>query len=723
MKVIKKIIKFIFLLILLVILGVLIYILPKVIEYSNWAYDTIDESSSSDFRIATTTKIYDSDNNLIAQLTNSGYLNYLSYDNIPEDVINAFVAVEDQTYWDNDGIDIKGIARVIYKYITTGGTEEHGASTITQQLMRNIYLSSEVSLERKSKEILLALAATKKYTKEEIMEYYVNNICFANAYYGIEAASEGYFGKSIDECSLSEIAYLCAIPNSPEYYNPYKYPERALTRRDKILGDMLEQGYITQSDYYTAINEEITIIEKNTYSSTNSYQVSYAINCATEYLMYYVENFNFQYSFDTQSDYLEYQEEYDSVYEECKNLLYTNSYTIYTTLDSDIQTTLQEKLDEGLSFDTEVDEDGQYLLQGAITSIDNSTGKVVAIVGGRTNEDGTTSYLNRAYQSYRQPGSSIKPLIVYTPALQQGYTPTSTVMNISVSSAKKKKMSEIAAMTGTTMTMRSALEQSKNGVAYKLFATFGADYCMRFLEKMRFSHICPDDYTISASLGGLTYGVSTVEMANAYNTLYNEGVYTKTDCIDKIYNSNGANIYNSYDSVTVYGDYACDEMIDMMTGVLTNGTAKKLNWYSYTDNVAACKTGTTNNSKDGWLCGFTPQYTVTVWVGYDTPKELSSLYGATYPGQIWRDSMLALIEDTETVTEFTYNSGYDPVEQAKKAAEEAAEEAASEEITITTIDPNTGIVSQEIIDDYQENDDFDDDDDNDQPPQDVPFQP
>ena len=629
---------------------------PYYDEYELFARKVVVESNNSTFRGMENSYIYDSNNNIIAKLRSDKDTNWLEYDEIPTDAINAFIAVEDRTFWDNPGYDIKGIIRVGLQAVKTKGDEVHGASTITQQLARNIFLTHEVSLERKAKEILIAKELTYKYSKKQIIEYYVNDICFANSFYGLEAAANGYFNKKSSELTLSQIAYLCAIPNRPEYYNPYKYPDRALERRDKILGDMYELGYITRTEYTKAKYETIKL-EKPDYEFKD-YQSTFAIDCAVRYLME-DNGFNFVYNFTTMDEYNTYKNNYNVAYENARNQLYSGGYNVYTTLDSDIQQEMQEVLDEQLSFEEDTDEEtGIYKLQGAITVVDNKTGKVIALIGGRSQDNTDKVYsLNRAYQSYRQPGSSIKPLVVYTPALMSGYTPNTTVYNISVSEAKQKGV-DVQSLTGEAMTLRSALERSKNGVAWQIFDKLGADYCMSFLNKMKFSSICPNDYFNSSSLGGLTYGVTTVEMAGAYSTLVNHGVYREPTCIKEIINKNGVNIYGDEIDIQVYDSKQADKMVDMMTGVIKQGTAAKLNWYKSTDMIAACKTGTTNDSKDGWLCGFTPYYTVTVWVGYDTPKTLSNLYGATYPGQIWKSAMLKLIQDKEVITEFEKSDDY-----------------------------------------------------------------
>lgn len=629
---------------------VFLYLFPKFYSSMKEAKEVVEASTEDTFRQNLTTYIYDDKGNLLEELSPNGTKVYLTYDEIPEYVVNAFVAVEDNNFWDHPGIDLKGIIRVCMDYVRSFGEEIHGASTITQQLARNVFITKEVTIERKIKEICYALEIEKKYDKEEIMEFYINNIFYGNNCYGIEAAANYYFDKSADELSLSQCAYLCAIPNSPSFYDPVKNVENAIPRRNKILEDMKKLGMISEEEYETAIEEDITLNIQNSDEIYN-YQTTYAIDCAVKYLME-LDGFEFQYHFDTMEEYTAYNERYDEEYMNMKQKLYTGGYTVKTTLNADKQDLLQSKIDEVLAFDEELSEDGQYALQGAATLINNETGKVEAIVGGRSQE-GSTYTLNRAFQSYRQPGSAIKPLIVYLPALENGYTDTSIVENINIDQAKKNP-DKVNQMSGAQMTLRSAVENSKNGVAWKLFSELTPEVGLSYLEQMHFTKIVPDDYYPAASLGGFTYGVTTVEMANAYSTLVNHGEYRQTDCISSIVDRYGEEVYTESESVAVYDAEKTDLMIDILKGVISKGTAKSMKWSGETQ--AAGKTGTTNNSKDGWFAGMIPDYSMSVWVGYDTPRELSSLYGGTYPAQIWKKVMEELSNDStnrefETVKE------------------------------------------------------------------------
>lgn len=613
-------------------------------DYYAEALEYVENSTEETFRMAEPSFVYDSSGQVLAKLKGTGDSEYLEYSEIPSYAVDAFVAVEDRTFWENEGFDLKGIIRVAVQFVKTSGDEMHGASTITQQLARNVFLTHEVSIERKAKELLVSYLLTQKYEKEQIMEFYINDICYANGIYGLQAASLAYFNKDADELSLSQIAYLCAIPNSPTYYDPYVHPERAIERRDKILDDMLEEGYITRYEYDKATAEEI-VIEKQVVEF-NNYQTTYAVDCAVRYLMK-LDGFEFQYVFRDDETYNTYMDSYEAAYADAKNKLYTGGYNIYTTLNSEMQETMQEILDNNLAFDTEIGDNGQtYALQGAVAVINNDTGKVEVVVGGRSQEEVNTYGINRAYQGYRQPGSSIKPLIVYAPALEKGYRVNSVVQDIDVTKAKEKGV-DVQSLTGNAMPFSEALIHSRNGVAWQIFDKITPEYGIQHITDMNYSKIVKDDYYNSAALGGFTYGVTVVEQASGYSTLVNHGIFREATCISHMYNRYGEDIYKDAETKQVYKASAADTIIDILQQVPISGTAAGMKWSSSSSLPIAVKTGTTNDSKDGWLCGASPYYSMAVWVGYDTPRTLNNLWGSTYPAQIWKECMLAITEGLE----------------------------------------------------------------------------
>ena len=612
------------------------------------AKNLVDSSTPDTFRLAQTSYIYSDDGTQLAALAESEDATYLGYEDIPADVVNAFVSVEDRTFWNNSGVDYKGILRVCVNYVKTKGQVAEGASTITQQLARGTFLSNEKTLSRKIKEIFIARQLTKKYTKEQIMEFYCNSCCFANGIYGVEDASQKYFGRSVSDLSLSETAYICAIPNRPEYYNPLKNSENAISRRNKILQDMYECDYITKDAGDAALAENITVAEVSDEEDTfYNYEATYAINCAIRYLMKQ-DGFEFKSHFEDDADYDTYNAYYDEMYKQAKHKLYTGGYKVTTTMNLKAQKNLQKIFDKELAFNTKVDEStGIYQFQGAMTVIDNETGKVVAMIGGRSQDELQQTYsLNRGFQSFKQPGSSIKPLVIYTPALEEGYDANSTLTEIDVKAAKKSTSEKISKMSGKKMSLRYAVEDSKNGCAYSLYNIITPKVGLSYIENMNFSKIVQQDYTLSSGLGGLHHGTNTVEMANAYSTLENHGEYRQADCISSILDASGNEIYEEPESKMVYTRSASDQMTDILEGVLNSsaGTAKGLKWSSASDVAAAAKTGTTNDNNVAWFCGYTPYYTISVWVGYDYPKSVKGLCGNTYPAYIWKEAMLYMID-------------------------------------------------------------------------------
>lgn len=622
---------------------------PVYKEYQDEAKRVVAESDAEMFVKNLSSYIYDDEGELISKLSVDGEADYLNYEKIPKQVIDAFVAVEDRRFWEHPGYDREGILRVCYRYLLTKGEEKHGASTITQQLARSVFLSNEVTIERKVREILTAVELEKKYGKEQILEFYINSAYFSNRCYGIEAAAKKYFGKSAKELNLSETAYLCAIPNAPSYYDPLKHPENALVRRDKILEDMYECGYVSTSELVRAKRYEI-VLNPQQAEKIQNYETTYAVDCAVRYLME-LDGFVFRYEFEDMKDYREYLSQYNDQYELFRGELYTGGYVVETSLNQEKQALLQGAIDEVMAFDEEVGENGVYAFQSASTVIDNRSHKVVAIVGGRSQE--TKLYtLNRAYQSYRQPGSSFKPLAVYAPALNEGYEAKSELTNIDVTKAKEMGLSATE-LSGGKMRLDKAVEKSINGCAWWLFCTLTPSKGLSYVKEMEFAKIVPDDYYPASALGGLTYGATTVEMANGYATLANQGEYYRATCLTSLKNRDGHELYQEAEAKEVYTPYAASQMVEIMKGVIKSGTAASMGWDL--DVEAAGKTGTTNECKDGWFCGITPDYAMSVWVGYDEPRILNNLYGATYPAKIWKMVMEKLVEEN-SVKSFTKSS-------------------------------------------------------------------
>ena len=601
----------------------------EVKDLKTQAIELVRHSSKETFKANQTSIVYASDESVISTLKGGKDSYYLSITDMPSNVECAIVSIEDKKFFRHNGIDYRALLRAV-KAMIENGEATQGGSTITMQLARNIFLSQEKTWQRKVEEMYIARELEKKYTKDEILEFYLNNIYFGNGYYGIQAASRGYFDTDVSFLSLSQMAYLCAIPNNPTMYNPYKNPDNTLGRRDRILKNMYEDGKISRREYKDARQETIVL---STAEPTKRYDAveTYACYCATRALMEQ-QGFEFRTDFSSEEDRKTYEDAYQEQYKTCEQSLYTGGYRIYTSIDLNMEEQLQNAVDEKLQDFTDVNEEGIYTLQSAAVCIDNETGFVKAIVGGRSQEyDG--HMLNRAYQSYRQPGSAIKPLIVYTPALERGYTPDTVVEDAPIEDGPENASGRYLG----SVTLRYAVENSINTVAWNLLEEMTPVTGISYLKEMNFAKLSPEDERPAASLGGFTNGVSPVEMAAAYATIENDGKYREPTCIVEIQDADGNAIYQKIvDEKQVYKTNAARWMTNILEGVLTQGTAKGL---ALSETASAAKTGTTNSNKDGWFVGYTKYYTTSVWVGYDIPAELPGLTGASYPGEIWYDYM------------------------------------------------------------------------------------
>lgn len=603
----------------------------KVKQLRDEAVAIIAGSTASDFKSTQTTTAYDTDGNVLLTMRSEKDMYYVSYSDIPQAVKDAFVVMEDKKFFSHNGIDYPSIVRAI---IANRQSEEieQGASTITQQLVRNVYLTQEVSYERKITELFAARELEKKYSKEQILEFYINNIYFANGYYGIEAAAQGYFNKSVSELTLSQMVLLTAIPNNPNRYDPVNNMDNALKRRDLILLKMYEDNKINTVNYHGALGETITLDMKQ--NSYNDYVDTYVRKCATESLMQ-AYGFTFLNNFESDSAYDSYCDKYDQFYGMCQRKLFGGGYSIYTSIDTRMQAKLQQAVDGAMEGQTEVNEEGVYSLQAAAACIDNSTGNIVAIVGGRSQEhEGYT--LNRAYQSYRQPGSAIKPLNVYTPYLQLGATPDSVVTDEAISNGPVNADGSYSG----EITLRDAVRVSKNTVAWSIYEKITPKAGTAFLIKLGFKKIYMDKDKAAGALGGFTYGVTAEEMAGGYAALENDGVYRQTTCITRIISVDGTELVNTSGRGTrVYEQDASRMMTDMLETVISDGTGKA----AAVDNaIVAGKTGTTNDNKDSWLVGYSRYYTTSVWVGYDMPRSLGS--SVNLNKTIWSSYMEAVHE-------------------------------------------------------------------------------
>lgn len=647
--------------------------------------EAVQEVANSDetlFVPSHTCSIYDANGQLISERKGSKDAKYVKYEDIPKDFVTAFISIEDKKFYQHNGVDFKAVIRVIkarlQKDKVTGG-----ASTITMQLAKLMYMEPDRTWQYKVKQMFLAMELEKRYSKEKILEFYLNNVYFSNGYYGVDAACHGYFDCDLKDLDISQIAFLCGIPNRPTYYDPVTNPENTLKRRDLILKSMLDDGKITQEQYYEATKEKIKLKrpKKEKTEIVNNYIDTYAYYCATRALMEQ-EGFQFQYYFDSAADKKAYDEEYDELFDVCQKKLFSGGYKVYTSIDMEKQSLLQSAVDDTLASFTDVSDEGMYEMQGAAVCIDNNNGYVVAIVGGR-DQDFTSYTINRAFQSHRQPGSSIKPLIVYTPQLERGYTPNTIVNDHKFEGGPSNASNTYAGK----VPLRYAVAHSLNTVAWQLYDELTPEVGLGYLKKMNFSAITKEDYTLATSLGGFTKGVSPLEMASAYAALENDGMFRQPSCVKSIVDKDENVVYASnVKEVSVYDSDAARTMTDVLTSVMKNGTGSSLRLPNM---PCAGKTGTTNDHKDGWFVGYTRYYTTSVWVGCDYPKAIRNLSGSTYPGQIWKNYMSAVHGYLTPMDFLPYAQMSDDFVNQQKKEQEDQEKKREENQTDDKKDQNT----------------------------------
>ena len=630
-------------LILCVLIGLLIYakVRPELDHCREVAYDKLAQMQRQDFHMLSDTEIYDKNDQLIG-LINAGHYEYVPISQISMNLQNAYIAQEDRRFKSHTGVDWIATFRAGLALIKNRGEITQGGSTITQQVVKNTYLTQEQSFTRKIVEILLAPEIEKKYSKADIMEFYCNTNFYGNHCYGVEAASRYYFGKDASDLEPYEAAVLVGISNSPTAYNPVRNPEASLKKRNDVLHSMLEVGYLSEDAYESAISQPLSIVQEEGEGSNENYMSSYAIHCAALALMK-LDNFQFQYIFKDKSDYDTYMENYQATYTEKADDIRTGGYRIYTTLDQDLQTALQSQLDNVLSPYTELQDNGKYALQGAGVIVDNMTNSVVAVVGGR----GTEDVYNRAYLSARQPGSTIKPLIDYAPAFDTGeYYPARLVNDHKWENGPSNSGGSYYG----NVSVREALNRSLNTVAWQILTDIGVDYGLNYLGEMEFQKLTYIDNGVpSLSIGGFTNGVRVVDMAKAYSTLANGGVYNDQTCIRRIDHEHNGELTKNLKahSQVVYQQDSAYMLTDILKGTLTEAYGTGYGLALENDMPAAGKTGTTNSSKDTWFCGYTRYYTTAIWVGYDTPRAMPGIYGKTYAGKIWKQVMDQIHEGKE----------------------------------------------------------------------------
>ena len=530
---------------------------------------------------------------------------WVKYEDIPKNLIHACIAIEDKRFEDHQGVDWVTTLKACVKMFL--GRGEAGGSTITQQLVKNITGRDEVTVRRKLVEIFSALELEKKYTKKQIMELYLNVIALGENCEGVESASQVYFGKSVSELDLAECAALIGITNNPSIYDPYINADKNKERQVIILDQMLEQKYITQEQHDAAVAEELVFHNASGEASGDEDYYSY---------------FEDQVINDVVRD-LSEKTGYDQTI--VRKMLMTGGYKIYSTLNPDVQAAVEEVYQ---NLDNIPNTASSQQLQSGIVIIDNKTGDVVAVAGGVGEKQGSL-ILNRATQSYLSPGSTIKPVSVYAPALELGLITPATVMDdtpYSFTDARHWPKNSDSIYRGL-MNINEAVGLSINTIPVKLVAQMTPEYSFEFAkEKMGLSTLV-SSYVNAAgdtfsdvdlaplAMGGLTRGVTVKAMAQAYATFANEGVYREARTYTKVVDSDGKVVLdNTQQSHVAMKDMTAWYITYMLENTVESGTGTAAQIANMT---VAGKTGTTTSDFDRWFAGYTPYYTGVVWCGYD----------------------------------------------------------------------------------------------------------
>ncbi|CUH94240.1 putative membrane protein [Propionispora sp. 2/2-37] len=522
------------------------------------------------------TQVFDENGQLIAKLFEENRV-VVPLNSMSVYVQQAIIANEDIRFYSHFGIDPIGILRAAWANIRAGGLVE-GGSTLTQQLAKNMYLTQERTFTRKLNELFLAITLERKFTKQEILQAYLNQVYFGEGAYGVEAAAQVYFGKHASELSLAESALLAGLPRGPNIYSPYVDPNAAAERRSIVLDGMVNAGYITPEAAATARQEKIVLAGKKKRSIQASYFIDYIANQLVE--------------------------RYGA------NRVYRGGLKIYTTLDSKVQQLAEAAL-------------GNY--QGAVVALDPRTGYIKAMVGGKNYEE---SQLNRVVAEIRQPGSAFKPF-VYTTALNQGLSVNSLLVDepLNINGYKPKNYDK---KYNGAMTLKKALSLSVNTAAVKLGQQVGMSEVLTLAKNLGLSTIVPEDDNLAAALGGLTQGVSLLELSTAYTPFANNGILSKPVSIIKVLDENNQVLEeNHLVQQAVLRPEIAYLATDMMKAVITRGTGTAAN----IGRESAGKTGTTDNYETAWFIGFTPEILVGILVGNDDRKPVD--ISGSQVAQLW----------------------------------------------------------------------------------------
>lgn len=603
-----------------------------------------------------TSFIYDSEGNLITDYKGTEDRIMVSIDEIPEMLQNAFIAVEDARFYEHNGVDVKRIAGALVANFTSGSTQ--GGSTITQQLIKQTVLSSEQSYKRKLQEAYLAMELETRYTKKQILESYLNTIFLGGSYYGVRVAAYGYFGKELDQLTLRECAMLAGLTRSPNYYNPRSNfytrntegsntPDITNNRTDYVLRQMRENGLITAQQYNAALDRSTASVLEKSLASTDMYAYPHYVEYAISDVV------------DTFLD-LNGLEDTSANRYAMENKLRTGGYSVYLCLDTEIQEIVEDTLANWSDYPRLRDPsdkvyqsrnaDGTYTEieqpQAAACVFDYRTGELKAIVGGRYKPT-TRKTLNRASGMTMPVGSSIKPLTVYAPAIDLGASPASIAYNMPVPISGWKDSSGKDSWPKNyggggykgPQSFRSALRNSYNTAAAQILMTYvGVSRSVEYLHLMGIP-----DKNINADPFGLALGssgITPVQMAVAFGTIANKGVYQQPLSFSRIVDSNGnvvVDMHQQQDRHQVFKPSTAYLVVDMLKEAVQSGTGTKA---KISSQVVAGKTGTNSDSKGVFFAGMTGWYSASVWIGHDNYKALSSkATGGNAAAPLWQSFM------------------------------------------------------------------------------------
>jgi penicillin-binding protein 1A len=570
-----------------------------------WVKSTPDVDPAKEQQNATTF-VYGENDWLIARLHAGEHRIPVKLEQIPQHMQEAIVAIEDERFYQHHGVDPKSVIRAGITYIKNGFKKTIGGSTITQQYAKIAYLTNKKTFFRKVQDQVLAIKLERKYTKQEILEMYLNEIYFGSGAYGIQAASQIYFGKNVEDLSLSEAALLAGVVQRPEALSPYNNLEAAVNRRNLVIDQMVKTNKIDSQQAEVAKNEEVNLAGKK---SIGGNQAQYFVDYITQYL---IEKYGY-------------------------DLVYKGGLKVYTTLNEKMQAAAEETiktLPEG-----EKDKKGITQPQGALISLDPKTGYIKALVGGRDRKE---SEWNRVSQAARQPGSSFKPF-VYAVALQNGITPATIEIDepININGYAPKNSGNIYE---GPMTIRKAIEKSKNTIAVKTAYKVGINNVIQLTQDLGISTLVtsgePNDRGLSLALGGTTKGIYPLEMAEAYTAFANKGVKSEPLAILRVEDRKGNVLEeNKPKQKAVLSEEVAYVLTDMLKSVIngSNGTGRSAN----IGRPAAGKTGTTNDYNDAWFVGYTPDLVTAVWVGSDEKYKDELTYmqknrvSSGFPARMW----------------------------------------------------------------------------------------